>query len=387
MSSSVSNHIPHTIKAFCDATILTGEAMVEQHALLVRGDSIVDIVGNRHIPADAKKIPCPGQILAPGLIDAQVNGGGNRLLNNDPTVETCLAIAKAHRNYGTTGLLLTCISDTPEISAKALASIREAQKQDQTILGAHMEGPHLAEEKRGVHCSGALRPLSDADIAFYQPVGDEIMLLTVAPEAVTSADVQKLSQKCIISLGHSNALSRQIKVLLENGATGFTHLYNGMSGMSAREPGVAGTALDDRHSWCSLIADGHHVAPEMVRLALRAKPQGKVFLVSDAMAPAAAPQPGPFQLYGQPIKVENGCCVSAEGKLAGSAITLLDAVRYCIQEVGIEFDEALRMAATYPAAFLRIGHKFGKLLPNYAANIVALTPSLDLRAVWSVGYT
>ncbi len=365
------------LTAYCDATIFTGEAVVENHALLVQDGIIVDIVGNRHVSSESKKIACGGQILAPGLIDAQVNGGGNLLLNNSPEVESCLAIAKAHRRYGTTSLLLTCISDTPEVTKSALAAVRQARKIDSSILGIHLEGPHLGLERRGVHSPTAIRALSAEDKVLYRREGDEVMLLTVAPENLSPADIHVLSHNTIVSLGHTNALAEQIQAALKAGATGFTHLYNGMGGMSARSPGVVGTALDDRDSWCGLIADGHHVAPEMIRLAIRAKPQGKVFLVSDAMAPAATDDPHAFKLYGEAIQFENNRCVSHEGKLAGSAITLLDAVRYCVKVVGIELDEALRMASTYPAEFLGVGGRRGKLLPKYNADMIALNSNLD----------
>ena len=365
--------------AFCDATILTGEATVENHALLVKDGIIADIVSNRQIPAEAIKVNCAGQILAPGLIDAQVNGGGNILLNNEPTVEACLSIAKAHRQYGTTSLLLTCISDTPEITQCALTAVHEARKTDKGILGIHLEGPHLGIERRGVHDSSAIRALSKNDLSLYKRQDDDTLLITLAPENASNDDVKALhEQSAIISLGHTKALPDQIRAALEAGATGFTHLYNGMGGMSARDIGVSGVALDDRNSWCSLIADGHHVAPEMIRLALRAKPQSKVFLVSDAMACAASDNPQAFLLYGKTIQVADNRCSTAEGNLAGSAITLLDAVRYCVGTVGIDLEEALRMASTYPAAFLGVHKTRGKLLPGYQADIIALNQNLQL---------
>jgi N-acetylglucosamine-6-phosphate deacetylase len=200
-----------------------------------------------------------------------------------------------------------------------------------------------------------------------------VILMTIAPENVTPAQIKILQkQGVIVSLGHTNAQPEQIHAALEAGATGFTHLYNGMGGMSARAPGPAGVALDDRDSWCGIIADGHHVSAQMIRLALRAKPPGKVFLVSDAMPPAGAEKPEAFQLYGETIHIENGCCVSAEGRLAGSAITMLDAVRYCVMKVGVELDEALRMASTYPAAFLGLGKTRGKLLPGFETSVIGV---------------
>ncbi|MDX2027826.1 MAG: N-acetylglucosamine-6-phosphate deacetylase [Alphaproteobacteria bacterium] len=371
-----------SLTALCDAAIFTGEAMVEGHALLIQDGKIVDIVAQGKIPGDAQKTSHGGHILAPGFIDAQVNGGGNILFNNTPTAEACLAIAKAHRRYGTTRILPTCITDTPEITRQAVVAAREARKKDKSILGIHIEGPHLGMERRGVHKADYLRPLNPADMQLYRPQNGEVMLITVAPENTSPENIKALRQQgVIISLGHTQAKPEEIHAVLTAGATGFTHLFNGMGGISARDASPAQVALDDRDSWCGLIADGHHVSAEMIRLALRAKPKGKIFLVSDAMAPAATDTPQPFQLYGEAIRVESGRCINHEGKLAGSSITLADAVRHCVQNVGVELEEALRMTSTYPAEFLGLGRQLGRLLPGYEADVIALNQELKASPV------
>jgi N-acetylglucosamine-6-phosphate deacetylase len=360
------------LTALTDATLFTGEAFVEGHALIIGGGRIIDIAQSRKIPADAERVSYPGRILAPGFIDVQVNGGGNLLFNNTPTAATCLGIAAAHRRFGTTRILPTVISDTPDIIGKAIAATRAARRKDKGILGIHIEGPHLGQARRGVHKAERLRLLTDDDMRLYRREGDEIMLMTVAPECVTPDQIKQLrAQGVIVSLGHTAATAAQTRAALAAGATGFTHLFNGMGGLSAREQGPADVALDDRASWCGLIADGHHVLPEMIRLALRAKP-GRIFLVSDAMPPAASEHPEPFQLYGETIRVEDGRCVNREGKLAGAAITLSDAVRNCGVKFGIAPEEALRMASTYPAAFLGLDKSLGMLLPGYEADIAVL---------------
>ncbi|HEU0117969.1 MAG TPA: N-acetylglucosamine-6-phosphate deacetylase [Alphaproteobacteria bacterium] len=370
--------------AYCDATIFTGETWVEGHALLVEGGKILDIAAQNRIPGDAKRAAYKGQILAPGFIDAQVNGGGNVLLNNTPTADACIAIAKAHQKHGTTRLLPTCISDTPEITGKALAATRTAHKSCPNILGIHIEGPHLGQERRGVHKSEYLRSLSADDLKLYQPESGEVILTTVAPETVSPDDIKKLKQQgAIISLGHTSASPDKIKAALAAGATGFTHLFNGMGKPGENAP--ADTAVRDQDSWCGIIIDGFHVTPEMLQLALRSKPKGKVFLVSDAMPPAASDNPQPFQLYGETIRVENGRCVNHEGKLAGSSITMADAVRNCVKSFGVEMEEALRMASAYPAAFLGLDQRFGKLLPGFDADIVAMTPEIEIRSVIVAG--
>jgi len=380
-----------TVSALTDATIFTGEAFVEGHALLVKDGKVADIV--RKIPGDAKVVSHAGKILAPGFIDAQVNGGGNVFLNNTPTAEACLAIAAAHRAYGTSHILPTVITDTPEVTAKAVAAVREARRKDKSILGIHIEGPHLSEARRGVHKAEYLRKLSDEDLKLYRPEagdpptrissnddssgeelrGTGVMLVTLAPECASPEQIKQLrAQGVIVSIGHTQATPEQTRAALAAGATGFTHLFNGMGGLSARGNGPADVALDDRNSWCGIIADGHHVIAEMIRLAVRVKPE-KIFLVSDAMPPSASHDPKPFQLYGETIRAEGGRCVNGEGKLAGAVLTIGEAVHNCVKKFGIEPDDVLRMASTYPAAFLGLDKSLGKLVPGYEASVAVLT--------------
>lgn len=286
--------------ALTDAVIFTGEAFVENHALLLRGGRVLDIVRDNRIPADAEVVSHNGRIIAPAFVDCQVNGGGGALLNNSPTVETALTIAKAHAAHGTARLLLTCVSDTPEVMRSAANAAREARKQCDGILGIHFEGPHLGHERRGVHKAEYLRGMTAEDMDLYRPRGDEIVLVTVAPERVSADEIARLAgQGTKVSLGHTAADSSAIRAALKAGASCFTHLFNGMGGLAAREVTPATVALDDRDSWCGIIADGYHVSPETLRLAVRAKPAGKLFLVSDAMPPAGLEtgRGGDFTLY------------------------------------------------------------------------------------------
>ena len=368
-------------KAFCDGTIFTGEAFVESHALLIADGKIADIVSNRKVPVDAEKISYGDKIFVPGFIDTQINGGGGVLLNNTPTAEACLAIAKVHHKRGTTRLLPTCISDRPEVTHKALAAVREARQKDKSILGIHIEGPHLSQVRRGIHKADCLRAMTENDLRLYKPETDEIMLITVAPETVPPEQIKKLrAQGVIVSIGHTQATADQVRAALAAGATGFTHLFNGM-GKDPKESGSVAVALSDRDSWCGIIADGFHVTGEQFALALKSKPQGKLFLVSDAVSPAASDNPQSFEFYGETIRFEGGRCVNAEGKLAGSAITLADAVKNCIDKFAVDSAEALRMASMYPAAFLGLDHHFGKLLPGYTADVVVMDTGFNVKSV------
>ncbi|MDD5586478.1 MAG: N-acetylglucosamine-6-phosphate deacetylase [Alphaproteobacteria bacterium] len=375
-----------SLTALTGALVFTGEAFVEGHALLLQDGRVLDIVAEGRLPPEAETIAYDNCIVAPGFIDCQVNGGGNLLFNAATDVRTVAAIAGAHGRRGTSRMLLTCTSDSRAVTERALKLAREGRRLCPNVLGIHFEGPHLSAEHRRVHKEDRLRDMEPDDLQFYKPEPDEIMLVTVASERVTPEQIRQLrAQGVIVSLGHTAAAPDAARAALRAGATGFTHLFNGMGSLSARSPGPAGIALDDRDSWCGIIADGHHVSDEMIRLAHRAKPEGKLFLVSDAMPPAGADAPEPFRLYGETVSAKDGRCQTSEGRLAGSALTLAECVRYAIKHVGLEPAEALRMASSAPAAFLGIGNRFGKLLPGYAADLAVLNRDFSINAVWIDG--
>jgi N-acetylglucosamine-6-phosphate deacetylase len=372
------------LTALTNALIFTGEERISGRALLLQEDKVLDIVKNEAVPIEAIKQSLSGLLLVPGFVDLQVNGGGNVLLNNDPTKDGVLKIAAAHHRHGTTRLLPTCITDTPEIMHSALAAVREAEKEDSGILGIHFEGPHIT--RFNIHAESLARPIEPEDFAFYQPQDGEVMIITLSPDCVTPEQVKKLvAQGVLVSIGHTEAKPETILPILAAGARGFTHLFNAMGGLSGRDPGPLGTALDDRNSWCGLILDAKHVLPPLVRLALRAKPRGKIFIVSDAAAPAGAEIKEPFIMGGMQIHITDGKCLDNRGVIAGCANTLRENVIAGIKEVGIEPDEAFRMASTYPASFIGREKSLGRLLPGFKADIVALNDAYDAKQVWLDG--
>jgi N-acetylglucosamine-6-phosphate deacetylase len=268
---------------------------------------------------------------------------------------------------------------------QAIGVSREARKTCPNILGIHLEGPHLGQLRRGVHKADYIRPTDAYDLLLYKPEQSEIMLITLAPEIVDTDTIHVLHERGIkIAIGHTNALPKQIHKAIEAGATGFTHLFNGMGKPSEGGLTPADTALNEPTAWCSIIMDGYHVPIDMAKMAFNRKP-GKIFFVSDAMAPAATETPLLFQLYGETIDVSGGRCVNVEGKLAGSSITILDAVRHCLKNVGLPINESLRMASLYPARFLGIDNRFGKLLPGYVADVVVVSPDMLLHSVMTEG--
>jgi len=372
--------------ALTNAIIFTGESFVENHTLLINNDKIVDLVQNSNIPDNYKIESCANNILSPAFIDCQINGGGNILFNNSPTKDSILQIAKAHRKTGTTRFLPTCITDTPEITKKAINAMREAKKEDNSVIGIHIEGPHINKEKKGMHFADLIREMENKDFDLYKKNNDEIFVITVAPEIVSPQYIKKLKENGLkISLGHSKATISQTQDALNAGANCFTHLFNAMPKLSGRDGGIASVAISDPKSFCGIILDGHHISPEMVRVACAAKPKDKLFMVSDAIAPSGATKAKEFKYNNKIFYPKDGVCKDENGMLAGALKTLGQCVPTAIKELLLDPERVLQMASTIPASFLGIDDKFGKLLPNYTADIVSLDHNFKTVSVWKDG--
>ncbi|MGH8371999.1 MAG: N-acetylglucosamine-6-phosphate deacetylase, partial [Gammaproteobacteria bacterium] len=337
--------------ALINGRVLTRDGLRSGVAVLVDNGQITGLA----LPSDPRVASADchdlaGHYLLPGFIDCQVNGGGGVLFNSTPTLDGIRAIAAAHRRFGTTGLLPTLISDSAEIMREAIAAVDTALVQSLPgVLGIHIEGPYLAPARKGVHDAAALRTPDAAGIALASSLQTGCTLLTLAPERVPLETLDALIDKgVIVAAGHTAGEYADIRRALDRGLRGFTHLFNAMTPLTSREPGAVGAALEDRSSWCGVIVDGHHVHPASLHVALAAKPVGKVFLVTDAMPPVGSSNPS-FVLNGETITVRDGVCRTAVGVLAGSALSMIDAVRNCVQLLDLPLAEAARMAATYPA--------------------------------------
>ena len=373
-------------EALVNARVLVEGRLVAGKAVVIDDGRIADIVPDDRLPADARVRELPGGNLVPGFIDTQVNGGGDRLFNDDPSVETIAAIAAAHRPFGTTGLLPTLISDDLDKIETAIGAVKSAIEAGVPgVLGIHVEGPFLSSARKGIHDSAKFRELGPAEIALLsRPTGGRT-LVTLAPEKVAPGSIRELADAgVIVSAGHSDASSACIVEALANGLTGFTHLFNAMSQLTSREPGVVGAALDDRKSWCGIIVDGHHVDPMVLRIALRAAPLSRFMLVSDAMPSVGGTRDG-FMLGDQRITVADGKCLSADGTLAGSHLSMDQAVRNCVDLLGIPLADALAMASTHPAAFLGLDAELGRIAPGYRADLVLLDEAMQVADSWIGG--
>jgi N-acetylglucosamine-6-phosphate deacetylase len=353
-------------------------------AVIVEGSRIRAVIDRSEVPAaiPSRNLPS-GAWLAPGFIDTQVNGGGDVLFNDDPSPRGIAAIAAAHRQFGTTALLPTLLSDTPEKMCAARTAVETIAGVNPSVIGIHYEGPFLSPDKVGVHNPRMLHTASPGDVELLAPLPRGVTVVTLAPEQVPAGFVAQLRCAGVrVSLGHSMATYAQTQAALREGLTGFTHLFNAMRPLASREPGPIAAALEEPGTSFGMIVDGEHVAPAMLRLALRGA--AKPMLVTDAMPPVGGSGTS-FRLCGQEITVSGGRCMTAEATLAGSILDMASAVRNCVR-LDMPLAQALSLASANPAAFLGIDDWLGHLKPGYRADMIALDPDMvDVIAVWVAG--
>ncbi|MBW7922305.1 MAG: N-acetylglucosamine-6-phosphate deacetylase [Rubellimicrobium sp.] len=354
--------------------LFDGARLHEGPGLRIAG-GIVAEVG----PAPAEALALPGTVT-PGYVDLQVNGGGGVLLNTSPTPEGMAAIAAAHRRFGTVALLPTLITDAPEVMERAVDAALAA-KGAEGIAGIHLEGPHIALARKGTHAPRFIRPLDDRTVDCVRRLreGGVRVMVTLAPEAVAPGRIAALRDMgAVVSLGHTDATFAAAQAALAEGANCFTHLFNAMSPLTHRAPGVVGAALDSMMP-AGIICDGVHVEDEVVAIALRARRAADLmFLVSDAMPTVGGPDH--FRLYDMELRVQDGRLVNPEGSLAGAHVTMAQSVARLIARVGVAPEAALRMAVTVPARVIG-APDLALLTGRRVEDVLALAPD------WSVSGT
>lgn len=328
--------------------LFDGERLREGMALRLQSGRVVDMA-----PVDPRmEARQLSGLVTPGFVDLQVNGGGGVLLNAEPNVAGMEAIAAAHRRLGTVALLPTLITDAPQVLDRA-ADAALAARGKPGLLGIHIEGPHISEVRRGTHAPQHIRPLDDRTIDAIRRLreGGVPVLLTLAPEATAPGQIAALAAMgAVVSLGHSDATAEVARAALAEGARTFTHLFNAMSPLTHRAPGLVGTALNSDLP-VGIIVDGIHVADEVVALALRSRPAPDlVYVVSDAMPTVGGPDR--FRLYDMDLRVEEGRLVNPEGNLAGAHVTMAESVARLVSGVGVAPEAALRMAVTVPSRLI-----------------------------------
>ena len=372
-------------QALLGSQIFCGELFYDDHALLVDGKSIVDIVDKNNIPENFNKMELDQGILAPGFIDLQVNGGGGVLFNNSPNKESLNTIIKAHQFFGTTSVMPTVISDSLEVLEQCITTVTEEIKNNSSLLGIHIEGPFFNTKYRGVHQKQYISTINSDYLNLFESLKGFPVMLTLAPECISSQQLKHLTSLGIKTLaGHSDASYDELDDAIKNGLDGFTHLFNAMSQISAREPGVVGSALHFENTFASIIVDLHHVHPSLIQLAYQLKPTGKLFFISDSMATINHGKPS-FELYDEVVNESDGRLVNSEGKLAGSSITQIDAVKNAYQKCNIPLNQALAMASRYPAEYLGIENHLGSLKPGYRADLVHFDANFKVHNAWVSG--
>ena len=373
--------------AFINGAILTPGGFVTGHAVLVDGEHISAIVSaeDRRVRG-ATAVDLAGRRLLPGFIDVQVNGGGGVLFNDAPTVAGISAIAAAHLRFGTTGFLPTLISDNLEAVAAAIAAVDAAIAAGVPgVLGIHIEGPFISAQRKGVHDAAHFLELGHEAVTLLSSLKRGVTLLTLAPERADSAVIARLAAAgVILAAGHTNATAAEIATAQRHGLRGFTHLFNAMSQMTAREPGVVGAALSDDESYCGIIVDGKHVDPMVLKIALRAKRHDRFMLVTDAM-PAVGNNAPSFKLQGRTIKVIDDYCVDEDGTLAGTALNMSRAVGNAISLLGLSVAEAVRMASEYPARFLKLPDSHGSIQVGLRADFAVADENGTVHETWIGG--
>lgn len=372
-------------QAITGSKLFNGIDFIEHKALLIDDQHIAGIVNEEAIPTDFQVKKLDGGILSPGFIDLQVNGGGGKLFNNSPDKESLNTIISAHQYFGTTSIMPTVISDSLNILQKCTDTISNEIDNNHSLLGIHIEGPFFNVKYRGVHQKQYINTINASYLNLFETLDKFPVMLTLAPECISIKQLKHLKSLGFkILAGHTDANYDQLEEAVKYGLDGFTHLFNAMGQISAREPGVVGSAFDFDETSASIIVDLHHVHPSLINLSFKQKPKGKLFFVSDSMATINHGEPS-FELYDEVVSESNGRIINSEGKLAGSSITQIDAIKNAYQKCSIPLESAISMATLYPAEYLGVSDYIGQLKKGYRADLAHFDSNFHVQNVWLAG--
>lgn len=361
--------------------VYDGRQLLKNHSVVVT-DGLVTSVAPDSVQENVQtQIKLNGDILSVGYADLQVNGGGGVLFNDAPSVDALATIAAAHRKLGTTCLLPTLITDTPVVTEAAIEAVIAATHSSMGLIaGLHLEGPHLSVEKKGAHLAGLIRPMQPSDLSLLLQASKAIPILkvTLAPENVTCDQVSALTEAgVIVALGHTNSNYDTCMKYHAAGARCVTHLYNAMSQLGSREPGLVGAALDAPELAVGLIADGVHVHSAAIRMAWTSKAVAqRLYLVTDAMALAGTTH-NSFTLNDRTIRRDNGRLTLDDGTLAGADVDLTSSIRYLCNEVGVDLAEALNAVVTVPRKILGLDKAASELVGQSVVDVIRISAELD----------
>ncbi|CCO23400.1 N-acetylglucosamine-6-phosphate deacetylase [Maridesulfovibrio hydrothermalis] len=372
--------------AFTNGTIFTGMEILEDSAVIIDDKRISDVVKTNAIPKQAEVIDLQKNILAPGFIDLQLNGCGGRFFNDDISTETLDIMSRAILSTGCTSFLPTLVSAPEEDMIKSLHVVKKYREENgKAVLGLHLEGPYLSHKRRGIHNPYMISKPNDKVVSLIAEFGPEVTrICTMAPENIEARHVQELENAGIrVSAGHSAASCPRAREMFRAGISMATHLFNGMEPLQGREPSLVGAIYLEK-PWTGIITDGVHVSWDNVELA-RNILGNRLFCITDATS-AIVSDLTEFVLGGQTVYVNDGKCAAADGTIGGSMLTMDKAVYNCVNHVGIELAEALRMTSLYPARAIRVDDEYGIIASGYHADLVIMDHgSLKVRSVMKGG--
>ncbi|MGR5282267.1 N-acetylglucosamine-6-phosphate deacetylase [Photobacterium damselae] len=371
--------------AITNINVFDGVEIHHNQIIIIENDTIKKVISNDEtmdMQLPNVQIDGKGYLATAGFIDLQLNGCGGVLLNTDPSLKTLDIMNKTNLKTGTTQFLPTFITSDQQAMENIVSIVGELdQPETHGVLGLHLEGPFISIEKKGAHRQEFIRELDLPTARFFAQNADKIRVLTVAPENTSQEAIDIVRNAGItVSLGHTNATYAQ--VCEKNGLEMATHLYNAMTPLGSREPGVVGYIFDKKPH-AGIIVDGIHADYPSVRIAHQLMGE-KLFMVTDAVTPAGTDMTE-YDMAGVKAYVTNGKCHYEDGTIAGAAITMIEGVRNLIQHVGLSREEALRMASLYPAKAIKIDDSYGKIAEGYKANIVLLNDNNQVEHIFQMG--
>ncbi len=355
--------------------LYTGDRLFEHQLIDVENGVITSVQSGSHKDADFML----DGLVTPGFIDIQVNGGGGKLLNNQPSLDTIRTMASAHQRHGTTSLLPTLITDDLEKMHQASDAVAQALDENITsVLGVHFEGPHLSLAKKGIHPGEKIRNITDQELRLLTRTDLGKVLITVAPENMACDIIRELVKSGVtVCLGHSNAGYDSVQAALEAGASGFTHLYNAMSPLTGRQAGMVGAALLAKHSYAGLIVDLHHVCKQSAQVAINMKGKDRIMLVTDSMSHIGTDQVK-LSFCGCDIIKTDDKLTLQDGTLAGSHLDMASAVRNTVNILDYSIEDAIDMASRTPSHFLNMQKHKGSLRRGFDADFVCLDTEFNV---------
>jgi N-acetylglucosamine-6-phosphate deacetylase len=367
------------MKAIVNGKIILQDTIIENKVLLY-DDKIIAIQDSIEGMYGVESIDAGGCYVSPGFIDIHIHGGfGHDAM--DEGIEAVDSISKGLCKYGVTGFLPTTISADKESLQRALSNIRiavETEARGAKVLGLHLEGPFINPIHKGAHSE---EYIIRADYELIKDYLDIIKIITIAPEMEGNMDflnhMHQHSHICF-SIGHSNATYEEAIEAIEAGIKSATHLFNAMSGMNHREPGVVGAVLNS-NIYCELIADKIHVHPAMFKLLINVKGSDRIILITDAMRAACMKQ-GIYELGGQQVIVEKGSARLADGTLAGSVLRLNEAVRNLLENTDISLPQAIAAVSINPARLIGLDGEIGSIEAGKSADIIIFDENIDIKA-------